>query len=87
MEAKMKTIAAGPDVNVGPGAIVSGELAKAVVEGGFADEVEASREPASDPAPAPVAAPLETATLAPPETAVMPQPAPRRPGASKKRKG
>lgn len=69
MEARMKTIAAGPDINVSPGQLVTGDRAAEFAAAGYADKVAA--EP---PAPR-----LETAAVAPPEVAMKSAAEPRRP--------
>ena len=63
MEARMKTIAAGPDINVGPGQVVTGERAAEFAAAGYAEKIAAP----------------ETASIAPTEAAVMPAAGPRDP--------
>lgn len=61
MKVKMKSIKAGPSGNAMPGETIdiSAEEAKALTDGGFADEV------------------VETASIAPPEKAVLPKAKPK----------
>ena len=73
MQARMKTIASGPGLNVKPGDIVEGDVAETMVAAGYAAAVGEVVAP-------PVDAPVEAATAVPTERAVAPAAKPRRSG-------